>query len=198
MTVAQQINLAGAQQHALPFQRELYVDLFAGAGGASSGGARVYRDPDVAINHNPIAIAVHRANHRNTRHYISDIYEVDPLQATGGQPVGILWASPDCRHFSKAKGGAPRSKSVRSLPWVVVRWVYATRPRLFLMENVEEFQAWGPLDDQGKPTPVPPLEPRTPDEHRRFEAACTRRQLRQELARRFEATHGAHAGPLAD
>lgn len=151
MTAAQQIIVTRAQQQALPFQRELYVDLFAGAGGASSGGARVYRDPDVAINHNPIAIAVHRANHRNTRHYISDIYEVDPLEATGGQPVGILWASPDCRHFSKAKGGAPRSKSVRSLPWVVVRWVYATRPRLFLMENVEEFQAWGPLDDQGKP-----------------------------------------------
>ncbi|MBP2840464.1 DNA cytosine methyltransferase [Pseudomonas sp. PNP] len=151
MTALQTIAVEGAQQHALPFQRELYVDLFAGAGGASSGGARVYRDPDIAINHNPIAIAVHRANHRNTRHYISDIYEVDPLEATGGQPVGILWASPDCRHFSKAKGGAPRSKAVRSLPWVVVRWVFATRPRLLLMENVEEFQAWGPLDDEGKP-----------------------------------------------
>lgn len=151
MTAALQIAIQNAQQQALPFQRELYVDLFAGAGGASSGGARAYRDPDIAINHNPIAIAVHRANHRNTRHYISDIYEVDPLQATGGQPVGILWASPDCRHFSKAKGGAPRSKAVRSLPWVVVRWVFATRPRLLLMENVEEFQAWGPLDDEGKP-----------------------------------------------
>lgn len=151
MTAALQIAIQTAQQQALPFQRELYVDLFAGAGGASSGGARAYRDPDIAINHNPIAIAVHRANHRNTRHYISDIYEVDPLQATGSQPVGILWASPDCRHFSKAKGGAPRSKAVRSLPWVVVRWVFATRPRLLLMENVEEFQAWGPLDDEGKP-----------------------------------------------
>lgn len=151
MTALQTITVEGAQQHALPFQRELYVDLFAGAGGASSGGARAYRDPDIAINHNPIAIAVHRANHRNTRHYISDIYEVDPLEATGGQPVGILWASPDCRHFSKAKGGAPRSKAVRSLPWVVVRWVFVTRPRLLLMENVEEFQAWGPLDDEGKP-----------------------------------------------
>lgn len=151
MTAALQIAIQSAQQQALPFQRELYVDLFAGAGGASSGGARAYRDPDIAINHNPIAIAVHRANHRNTRHYISDIYEVDPLQATGGQPVGILWAFPDCRHFSKAKGGAPRSKAVRSLPWVVVRWIFATRPRLLLMENVEEFQAWGPLDDEGKP-----------------------------------------------
>lgn len=151
MTAALQIAIQTAQQQALPFQRELYVDLFAGAGGASSGGARAYRAPDIAINHNPIAIAVHRANHRNTCHYISDIYEVDPLQATGGQPVGILWASPDCRHFSKAKGGAPRSKAVRSLPWVVVRWVFATRPRLLLMENVEEFQAWGPLDDEGKP-----------------------------------------------
>ncbi len=151
MTAALQIDIQSAQQRVLPFQRELYVDLFAGAGGASSGGARVYRDPDIAINHNPIAIAVHRANHRNTRHYISDIFEVDPLQATDGQPVGILWASPDCRHFSKAKGGAPRSKAVRSLPWVVIRWVFATRPRLLLMENVEEFQAWGPLDDEGKP-----------------------------------------------
>lgn len=144
-------HLHQAAQQALPFNRELYVDLFAGAGGASSGGARVYRDPDIAINHNPIAIAVHRANHPNTRHFISDVFEVDPLEATGGQPVGILWASPDCRHFSKAKGAAPRSRRVRSLAWVVVRWVHATRPRLFFLENVEEFQDWGPLDDDCKP-----------------------------------------------
>lgn len=151
MTALHSINPTGAHQQALPFERELYVDLFAGAGGASSGGARVYRDPDVAINHSPIAIAVHRANHPNTRHYITDVFEVDPLEATGGQPVGILWASPDCRHFSKAKGGAPRSKRVRSLAWVVVRWVHATRPRMFFLENVEEFQKWGPLDDEGRP-----------------------------------------------
>lgn len=151
MTSLRSIDTSGAKQHALPFNRELYVDLFAGAGGASSGGARVYRDPDIAINHSPIAIAVHRANHPNTRHYITDVFEVDPLEATGGQPVGILWASPDCRHFSKAKGGAPRSKRVRSLAWVVVRWVHATRPRMFFLENVEEFQKWGPLDDEGRP-----------------------------------------------
>lgn len=146
---AHQLYKAG--QHALPFNRELYVDLFAGAGGASSGGARVYRDPDVAINHNPMAIAVHRANHPNTRHYISDVFEVDPLEATGGQPVGILWASPDCRHFSRAKGAAPRSKRVRMLAWVIVHWVYVTRPRLLFMENVPEFVTWGPLDDAGRP-----------------------------------------------
>lgn len=144
-------HLHQAAQKALPFKHELYVDLFAGAGGASSGGARVYRDPDVAINHNPLAIAVHRANHPNTRHYISDVFEVDPLEATGGQPVGILWASPDCRHFSRAKGAAPRSKRVRMLAWVIVHWVYATRPRLLFMENVPEFVTWGPLDDSGKP-----------------------------------------------
>lgn len=138
-------------QRALPFQRELYVDLFAGLGGASGGGRKAYRDPDIAINHNPVAIAVYKANHPTTRTFITDVFDVDPLEATGGQPVAILWASPDCRHFSKAKGAAPRSPQVRSLAWVVVRWVHATRPRLFLLENVEEFQKWGPLDEHGQP-----------------------------------------------
>jgi len=135
----------------LPFGKELYVDLFAGLGGASSGGRKAYRDPDIAINHNPIAIAVYKANHPTTRTFITDVFDVDPLEATGGQPVAILWASPDCRHFSKAKGAAPRSPQVRSLAWVVVRWVHTTRPRLFLLENVEEFQKWGPLDEHGQP-----------------------------------------------
>ncbi|WP_052193491.1 DNA cytosine methyltransferase [Pseudomonas sp. 11/12A] len=141
----------GQQSMGLPFQKELVVDLFAGGGGASTGIARAYREPDVAVNHNPIALAVHRANHPHTAHYVADVFEVDPVLATGGQPVGILWASPDCRHHSKAKGGAPRDRGVRGLAWVVVRWAHATRPRLMFLENVEEFCDWGPIDEDGQP-----------------------------------------------
>jgi len=141
----------GQPSMGLPFQKELVVDLFAGGGGASTGIARAYREPDVAVNHNPIALAVHRANHPQTAHYVADVFEVDPVLATGGQPVGILWASPDCRHHSKAKGGAPRDRGVRGLAWVVVRWAHATRPRLMFLENVEEFCDWGPIDEEGQP-----------------------------------------------
>ncbi|MCQ9423428.1 DNA cytosine methyltransferase [Pseudomonas sp. LJDD11] len=135
----------------LPFEQELVVDLFAGGGGASTGIARAYREPDVAVNHNPIALAVHRANHPGTDHYVADVFEVDPILATKGQPVGVLWASPDCRHHSKAKGGAPRDRKVRGLAWIVVRWAYATKPRMMFLENVEEFCKWGPVDDDGQP-----------------------------------------------
>jgi len=141
----------GQPSMGLPFEKELVVDLFAGGGGASTGIARAYREPDVAVNHNPIALAVHRANHPKTAHYVADVFEVDPVLATGGQPVGILWASPDCRHHSKAKGGAPRDRGVRGLAWVVVRWAHATRPRLMFLENVEEFCDWGPIDEEGQP-----------------------------------------------
>ena len=141
----------GQPSMGLPFQKELVVDLFAGGGGASTGIARAYREPDVAVNHNPIALAVHRANHPQTAHYVADVFEVDPVLATGGQPVGILWASPDCRHHSKAKGGAPRDRGVRGLAWVVVRWAHATRPRMMFLENVEEFCDWGPIDKDGQP-----------------------------------------------
>lgn len=103
----------GQPSMGLPFEKELVVDLFAGGGGASTGIARAYREPDVAVNHNPIALAVHRANHPTTAHYVADVFEVDPREATGGQPVAIIWASPDCRHHSKAKGGAPRDRGVR-------------------------------------------------------------------------------------
>jgi DNA (cytosine-5)-methyltransferase 1 len=136
---------------ALPFEQELVVDLFAGGGGASTGIARAYREPDVAVNHNQIALAVHRANHPGTDHYVADVFEVDPIKATRGQPVGLLWASPDCKHFSKAKGGAPRDRNVRGLAWVVIRWLHATSPRLLFLENVEEFCDWGPICDEGLP-----------------------------------------------
>lgn len=138
----------------LPFERELVVDLFAGGGGASLGLGRAYREPDIAINHSPVAISVHQANHPNTTHYTCDVFEVDPVEATKGRPVGVLWASPDCRHHSKAAGGRPRSKRVRSLAWVVVKWAAAVKPRVILLENVEEFQDWGPLDKGGKPCPA--------------------------------------------
>lgn len=145
---------AAQPQPSLPFERELVIDLFAGGGGASLGLAQAYREPDVAVNHDPIAIAVHRINHPHTRHYTCDVFEVDPLLATKGRPVGLLWASPDCRHHSKAKGGKPRSKRVRGLAWVVVKWAAACRPRLIHLENVEEFADWGPLLPNGQPCPI--------------------------------------------
>lgn len=128
----------------------LVIDLFAGGGGASTGiEAALGRSVDLAVNHSATAIAVHAANHRGTRHLTSDVYEVDPIEATGGAPVEVLWASPDCRDFSKAKGGKPkrpRSKKIRALAWVVVRWAQAVRPRVIFVENVEEFETWGPLN----------------------------------------------------
>jgi len=138
----------------LPITQELVVDLFAGGGGASLGMGRAYRHSDIAVNHNPVAIAVHRANHPAALHYTCDVFEVDPVVATGGRPVGVLWASPDCRHHSKAKGGAPRSKAVRGLAWVVLKWAAACKPRIIHLENVEEFADWGPLTAAGKPCPM--------------------------------------------
>lgn len=124
------------------------VDLFAGGGGASTGIARALgADPRVAINHNEHAIAMHQANHPDSQHFLCDINEVDPRAACAGHEVALLWASPDCRHFSRAKGGAPVSDSVRTLPWVIPRWLAAVRPRVMIMENVEPFRTWGPLID---------------------------------------------------
>ncbi|MCB2188614.1 MAG: DNA cytosine methyltransferase, partial [Deltaproteobacteria bacterium] len=130
----------------------LIVDLFAGGGGASLGLKRALgRDPDIAINHDLDAVAVHRANHPGTRHFCQDVWRVLPAWATGGQPVDLLWASPDCTHFSKAKGGRPRKQGIRDLAWVAVEWAKAVRPAVILLENVEEFRTWGPLDDAGHP-----------------------------------------------
>lgn len=139
---------------AIDFGQELVVDLFAGGGGASLGIANAYREPDIAVNHNPIAIAVHTINHPQTTHFTCDVFEVDPVQATGGRPVGVLWASPDCRHHSKAKGGKPRNKKIRGLAWVVIKWASAVKPRLIHLENVEEFADWGPLLADGSPCKV--------------------------------------------
>ena len=130
----------------------LIVDLFAGGGGASVGiEAAVGRHVDIAINHDPVALAVHRANHPETTHLEADIWEVRPIDATGGQPVDLLWASPDCTHFSVAKGDVPRSQNIRSLAWAVVRWAKAVRPAVICLENVQEFRGWGPLGKDGRP-----------------------------------------------
>ncbi len=126
----------------------LIVDLFAGGGGASTGiEAALGRTVDVAINHSATALAVHEANHPKTRHLTADIWEVDPRMVCGKRRVELLWASPDCRHFSRAKSGVPRSKSVRSLAEVVVEWARAVSPAVILLENVQEFTTWGPLDE---------------------------------------------------
>ena len=141
-------------QFILPMHPELVVDLFAGGGGASTGIEQaIGRHVDVAVNHDTEAVSLHTANHPQTRHFCSDVFEVDPITVTDGQPVGLLWASPDCKHFSKAKGGKPVSKKIRSLAWVVVKWAKAVRPRVICLENVEEFQTWGPLADDGRPCP---------------------------------------------
>jgi len=130
----------------------LIIDSFAGGGGASMGIlTALERSPDIAINHSPEAIAMHKANHPETKHFIEDIWTVDPVKACGGQPVDLMWASPDCTHFSKAKGSAPKSPRIRGLAWVVTRWAKAVRPRVICLENVEEFVTWGPVDKLGRP-----------------------------------------------
>lgn len=142
------------QQFILPIAHELVVDLFAGGGGASTGIEQaIGRFVDIAVNHDPEAVSLHQANHPQTRHFVSDVFEVDPVTVTSGQPVGLLWASPDCKHFSKAKGGKPVSKKIRGLAWVVIKWAKLVRPRIICLENVEEFQTWGPLADDGRPCP---------------------------------------------
>ena len=125
---------------------EKIVDSFAGGGGASTGiELATGRVVDIAINHDPDAILMHKTNHPHTTHYQASVWDVDPLEVTGGSPVGLLWASPDCKHFSKAKGGKPVDKNIRGLAWSVLRWAGTVRPRVVILENVEEFQTWGPV-----------------------------------------------------
>ena len=126
---------------------ELVVDNFAGGGGASTGieMATGY-SVDIAINHDPEAIRMHKANHPNTKHYCEDVWQVDPVKVCNRHPVGLAWFSPDCKHFSKAKGGKPKDKFIRGLAWVACRWAGLVRPRVIMLENVEEFKTWGPLN----------------------------------------------------
>jgi DNA (cytosine-5)-methyltransferase 1 len=125
---------------------EIAVDCFAGGGGTSLGVTwALGRPPDIAINHDASAIEMHKANHPETKHYTEDATKVDPRQVAGGRPVGLYWASPDCKHFSRAKGGKPVEKKIRSLAWEVIRWAVKAPPRVIVLENVREFEDWGPL-----------------------------------------------------
>jgi DNA (cytosine-5)-methyltransferase 1 len=131
---------------------DLIVDNFAGGGGASLGIEwALGRSPDIAVNHDPEAIAMHALNHPRTRHLCGDVWDVNPAQVCAGRRVALAWFSPDCKHFSKAKGGRPVEKKIRGLAWVVVRWARAVNPRVIILENVEEFADWGPLDEDGRP-----------------------------------------------
>ena len=147
--------MADGSQRAFPFPRtpasrlrpgEIVVDLFAGGGGASTALEQALGRPvDIAINHNPWAVSMHAANHPLTTHLCQDVWEADPLIECAGKAVGWLHASPDCTHFSQAKGGQPRSRATRSLSWVVLRWAGTVRPRIISLENVKEILKWGPL-----------------------------------------------------
>ncbi len=147
-----------SKQLQLDVHQELIIDNFAGGGGASTGiemalGRRV----DVAINHDPEAVSMHLANHPETRHYCESVWEVNPREIADGRPVGLVWLSPDCKHFSKAKGGQPVEKKIRGLAWVALRWAATVQPRVIMLENVEEFVTWGPLAEgpDGKMRPCP-------------------------------------------
>lgn len=124
----------------------IIIDSFAGGGGASLGIAwGLGRSPDVAINHDAAALAMHEANHPSTQHVREDVWHTDLRKLVAGRKVDLLWASPDCKHFSRAKGSVPVEKSIRSLAWVAVRWASQVRPRIIILENVREFADWGPL-----------------------------------------------------
>lgn len=143
-----------ARQFLLPLEDELIVDNFAGGGGASTGIEQAIGRPvDIAINHDPQAVAMHAANHPQTRHLCESVWDVSPREVCAGRPVGLAWFSPDCKHFSKAKGGKPVEKKIRGLAWVAVRWAATVQPRIIVLENVEEFVTWGPLQQDGRPCP---------------------------------------------
>ena len=148
---------------------ELVIDNFAGGGGASTGIEKAIGRPvDIAINHDPEALAMHAANHPHTLHLCESVWDVDPRELCGNRTVGLVWLSPDCKHHSKAKGGKPVEKGIRGLAWVAVRWAATVSPRIITLENVEEFKKWGPLvkDADGR------MRPCKKREGREFNAFC--------------------------
>lgn len=135
----------------IDFFEEMIIDNFAGGGGASTGiELATGRAVDAAINHDPDAILMHQTNHPQTRHYCESVWDVDPWEVTRGRPVGLAWFSPDCKHFSKAKGSKPVDRNIRGLAWIALKWAGTVKPRVIILENVEEFQTWGPVR-KGKP-----------------------------------------------
>lgn len=135
----------------LDLTEELVADNFAGGGGASIGiELALGRPVDFAINHDPAAILMHKTNHPYTKHLQASVWDIDPEELCQGRPVGLVWFSPDCKHFSKAKGAALVDRNIRGLAWIVLRWAGTVRPRVIILENVEEFQTWGPVR-KGKP-----------------------------------------------
>jgi len=139
---------ANAGQLSLHLPQELVVDNFAGGGGASTGLEMALGRPvDIAINHDPEAIRLHAENHPDTEHYCESVWDINPVEVCKGRPVAIAWFSPDCKHFSKAKGSKPVDKNIRGLAWVAVRWAATVRPKVIMLENVEEFKTWGPVKD---------------------------------------------------
>lgn len=131
---------------------EIIVDNFAGGGGASTGiELATGRPVDIAINHDPDAISMHTINHPYTTHYCESVWDVKPSEVCAGRPVGLMWLSPDCKHFSRAKGGKPVSKNIRGLAWIALRWAATVKPRVIILENVPEFVTWGPLTKDNYP-----------------------------------------------
>jgi DNA (cytosine-5)-methyltransferase 1 len=150
-------DMSDACGHQRDHSREIIVVGFAGGGGSCEGIKQALgRSPDEALNHDPEAVAMHMANHPETRHWCQNIWLALPSDVAAGRPIGLAWFSPDCKHFSKAKGGKPRSRNIRDLAWVVVGYAKLPRhirPRVLTVENVEEFQTWGPLLGDGQPCP---------------------------------------------
>lgn len=163
------------------------IDFFAGGGGASVGYEMATgRSVDIAINHDPEAIRIHKVNHPNTLHLTEDIFEVDLEKYVNGRKVDLIWASPDCTSHSKAKGGQPRNKGLRILPWAVYKHAKIIMPDVIIMENVEEIQEWGPLDEKGYP-----IKSRAGEDYQKFISAMKSLEYAFDCRELVAADYGA-------